>query len=346
MKRKVKWGGRLIAFFVCSLFFMSMHAQVSVSGTVFDSQKQPLLGATVSVKGTTNSTITDLDGKFLLKVPNKNVTLLFSYVGFYRQEVALKGNTNLEVILKENAKTIDEIVVVGYGTQKRVSITGSVSTVSDREMLKAPTMGITNIIGARVSGVSMLQKSGQPGEDGASLLVRGQDAVYVVDGVQRSFNEIDPNEIESVSVLKDATSAAVYGLDASAVVIVTTKKGKNEKARISYNGSFGVSNNANKLEWLDGPGYAYYYNKARELDGDAPIFTANQVQKMVDGTDGWGNTNWYKKIFGTGHTEHHNLSVSSGNERLRFFTSIGAFSQKGNVDKWICKLFLDKKLSY
>lgn len=334
MKRKVKWGGRLIALFVCSLFFMSMHAQVSISGTVLDSQKQPLLGATVAVKGSTNSTITDLDGKFLLKVPNKNATLVFSYVGFDRQEVALKGKTNLEVILKENAKAIDEIVVVGYGTQKRVSITGSVSTVSEREMLKAPTMGITNIIGARVSGVSMLQTSGQPGADGASLLVRGQSAVYVVDGVQRSFNEIDPNEIESVSVLKDATSAAVYGLDASAVVIVTTKKGKNDKARISYSGSFGVSNNANKIEWLDGPGYAYYYNKARELDGDTPIFTADQVQKMVNGTDGWGNTNWYKKIFGTGHTEHHNVSVTSGNDRLRYFTSIGVFSQKGNVDKF------------
>lgn len=313
---------------------MSMNAQVSVTGTVFDSQNEPLIGASVTVQGTSNGTITDLNGKFLLKIPNKNATLVFTFVGYEKQEIVLKGRTTLNVTLNEIVQSIDEIVVVGYGTQKRASVTGAVSTMSDKELLKAPTMGITNVVGARVAGVTMLQTSGQPGSDAASLLVRGQSATYIVDGVQRSFNEIDPNEIESVSVLKDATSAAVYGLDASAVIIITTKRGKAEKLRISYTGSYGVSQNANQIEWLDGPGYAYWYNQARNMDGDEAVFTADQVQKMKDGVDGWGNTNWYKKVFDTGTNMHHNVSATGGNEKLHFFTSIGTFTQKGNVDKY------------
>lgn len=350
MKRQVKWRGRLLASFVCSLFLMSMHAQVSVTGTVSDSQNEPLIGASVAVKGTSNGAITDLNGKYLLKVPNGNVTLVFTFVGYDRQEIALKGRTSLNVVLKENAHSLDEIVVVGYGTQKRVSVTGSVSTMSDKEMLKAPAVGLTNVVGTRVAGVTMLQTSGQPGSDAASLLVRGQSATYIVDGVQRSFNEIDPNEVESVSVLKDATSAAVYGLDASAVVIVTTKKGKSEKLRIGYTGSYGISQNASQIDWLDGPGYAYWYNQARVMDGDAAVFTTDQVQKMIDGVDGWGNTNWYKKTFGVGTNMHHNLSATGGNEKVRFFTSIGTFSQKGNVDKFNYERFnlrsnIDAKIS-
>ena len=334
MKRKVKWGGRLLASFVCSLFLMSMHAQVSVTGTVSDSQNEPLIGASIVVKGTTNGAITDVDGKFMLKVPNSNATLVFTFVGYDKKEVALNGRRTLNVVLQENLKTIDEVVVVGYGTQKRASVTGAVSTMTDKEMMKAPVMGITNVVGTRVAGVTMLQTSGQPGSDAASLLVRGQSATYIVDGIQRSFNEIDPNEIESVSVLKDATSAAVYGLDASAVVIVTTKKGKAEKMRISYNGSYGVSQNANQIDWLDAPGYAYWYNQARIMDGDEAVFTSTQVQKMKDGVDGWGNTNWYKKVFDVGTNMHHNVSATGGNDKIHFFTSIGAFTQKGNVDKY------------
>ncbi len=125
------------------------------------------------------------------------------------------------------------------------------------------------MLGARVAGVTMLQQSGQPGQDAASLLVRGgEGATYIVDGVIRSINEIDPNEIESISILKDATSASVYGLNATSVVIVTTKRGKEGKLGIGYNGSYGVSQNANQIKWLDGPGYAYWYNMAREMDGD------------------------------------------------------------------------------
>ena len=203
---------------------------------------------------------------------------------------------------------------------KRASITGAVSQIDGKELLKAPMGNVTNMLGGRVAGVVALQQSGQPGSDGASILVRGSGAKYIVDGVARDFSQIDPNDIESVSVLKDASSAAIYGMDASAVIIVTTKRGKAAPAKISYTGTFGLSQNAVMLEMLDGPGYAYWYNKAREMDGDTPIFTQRQIDMMLNGdpSDGWGNTNWYEKTFGTGYNQSHNLNVTGGNERIKY----------------------------
>lgn len=320
----------LLLTFFCFTFLS--YGQTTVRGKVTDSSGEALIGVNVMIKNTQQGTITDIDGQFTLSVSSTNETLEFSYVGFQTLDYPLNGRTSVNITMREDTEMLDEVVVVGYGTQKKISVTGAISSVSEREIEKAPTVGITNVIGARVAGVSMLQSSGQPGGDAASLLVRGQKAVYIVDGVERSFNEIDPNSIASVSVLKDATSAAVYGLDAAAVVIVTTKRGKSDKLKISYNGKYGISENADQLKWLDAPSYAYWYNKAREMDGDAPVFTSDQVQKMKDGVDGWGNTNWYKKVFGTGSTMHHNVSASGGNEKVTFFTTIGAFQQKGNVD--------------
>ncbi|WP_417017005.1 SusC/RagA family TonB-linked outer membrane protein, partial [Alistipes shahii] len=241
--------------------------------------------------------------------------------------------TSIDVSLKEDSARVDEVVVVGYGTMKRASITGAVSQIDGKELLKAPMGNVTNMLGGRVAGVVALQQSGQPGSDGASILVRGSGAKYIVDGVARDFSQIDPNDIESVSVLKDASSAAIYGMDASAVIIVTTKRGKAAPAKISYTGTFGLSQNAVMLEMLDGPGYAYWYNKAREMDGDTPIFTQRQIDMMLNGdpSDGWGNTNWYEKTFGTGYNQSHNLNVTGGNERIKYFTSIGYFDQEGNV---------------
>lgn len=334
----LKGKSRYLIPFLCACFIffsVSAYAQTTaIQGKVKDAKGENLIGVSIKVKGTSSGVMTDVNGNFKLNVPKSNATLEFSYIGFLNQEIDLKGKTVLNVILQEDMKLLDEVVVVGYGVQKRTSVTGSVSTMSDKELLKAPAIGITNVVGARVAGVSMLQSSGQPGSDAASLLVRGQSAAYIVDGVQRSFNEIDPNEIESVSVLKDATSAAIYGLDASAVVIVTTKKGKAEKLKINYSGTYGISKDANQLEWLDGPGYAYWYNKAREMDGDQDVFTAQQVQKMKDGVDGWGNTNWYKDVFGTGTNTHHNISATGGNEKAHFFSSFGTLNEKGNVDKF------------
>lgn len=278
-----------------------------------------------------------MDGQFTINAKEKDV-LVFTYIGMANQEIKVSNQRLLSVTMKDDVASLDEVIVVGYGTQKRGSITAAVSTVSDKELMKAPTMSISNIVGSRIAGVAAVQSSGQPGSDNAALTMRGQGGiVYVIDGIRRTsadFNGLDPNEIESVSVLKDASAVAVYGLDANGAFIVTTKQGKSEKMSITYTGTVGVSENAQQQEWLDGPGYAYWYNKARELQGDSPIFTSEMVQKMKDGVDGWGNTNWYDKIYGTGFRTHHNVSASGGSERVRFFASIGYLKEEGNIDKY------------
>ncbi|HHV87191.1 MAG TPA: TonB-dependent receptor [Petrimonas sp.] len=336
-KQFLKWKYRNLRFLLLSLYFftsIATFAQINVRGRVVDTTGETLIGVNVVLKGTRQGTVTDMNGEFTISATSSNSTLIFSYVGFVEQEVPLNGKTYLNITMAQDTELLDEVIVVGYGTQKRTSVTGAVSTLSDTELIKAPVVGVTNVLGARVAGVTMLQQTGQPGQDAASLLVRGEGATYIVDGVIRSINEIDPNEIESISILKDATSASVYGLNATSVIIVTTKRGKEGQLGISYNGSYGISQNANQIKWLDGPGYAYWYNMARELDGDEPVFTSAQVEKMRSGTDGWGNTNWYDEVFGVGSTMNHNISATGGTDKVKFFSSISAFQQKGNVNRF------------
>ncbi len=334
LRKNVKHALFVLNFFIFLIFSTNLYAQNTIKGTVKDAKGESLIGINVVVKGQNYGVITNVNGEFELNVANSNAILEFSYIGYKTVDVPLNGKTLLNVVMYEDTKLLDEVVVVGYGTQRKESVTGAVSTLSDKELIKAPVVGITNVLGSRISGVTMLQQSGQPGQDAASLLVRGEHATYIVDGVMRNINEIDPNEIESISILKDATSASVYGLNATSVVIITTKRGKSGKLGISYTGSYGTSQNANQIKWLDGPSYAYWYNKARELDGDTPVFTSEQVEKMKSGVDGWGNTNWYDKVFGIGTTERNNVSATGGTEKISFFSSIGTFKQKGNVDKF------------
>jgi TonB-linked SusC/RagA family outer membrane protein len=328
---------RTTRFLFLSIFFFVtfiLQAQVNVRGKVVDATGETLIGVNVVLKNTRQGTVTDVKGEFTISVPSTNSTLVFSYVGFRELEVPLNGRNYVSVTMEQDTELLDEVIVVGYGTQRRTSVTGAVSTLSDTELIKAPVVGVTNVLGARVAGVTSLQQSGQPGQDAASLLVRGEGATYIVDGVIRSINEIDPHEIESISILKDATSASVYGLNATSVVIVTTKRGEEGKLGISYNGNYGISQNAKQIKWLDGPEYAYWYNMAREMDGDDPVFTSAQVEKMKAGVDGWGNTNWYDEVFGVGKNMNHNISATGGSEKVKFFSSLSAFQQEGNVDNF------------
>lgn len=328
-----RFGAVLLGLFLSLSCFGITYAQEKVTGIVTEgSTGEPLVGVTIKVKGTSTGAISDLNGRFSISVPNLKSTLIFSYIGFKTQEVPLNGRRTVNIALSEDNELLSELVVVGYGTQKRASVTGSVSSIDSKELLKAPPVGITNALAGRASGVTMLQQSGRPGSDAASLLIRGEGAKFIVDGVERSINEIDPNEIASISILKDATSASVYGLNASSVVLVTTKQGREGKLDISYNGTFGISQNANQLKWLDGPAYAYYHNKATELDGGKPIFSEQMVQKMKEGKDGWGNTNWYDLVFGTGRMSTHNINATGGTEKIKYFTSLGVYDQKGNVE--------------
>ncbi|MBQ8581487.1 MAG: TonB-dependent receptor [Alistipes sp.] len=309
-------------------------AQNSVKGTVVDEAGEPVIGATVIVVGTQTGTTTDINGQFSLQNLKKESVLQISFIGYQTVTVPVNGVTNLKVELKNDAEKIDEVVVVGYGVQKKASVTAAISQISGEELEKAPVGDVTNMLAGRVAGVTAVQTSGQPGADGSSIMVRGQSVLYIVDGVPRDINQINPEDIESISILKDASAAAVYGLDGNTVIIVTTKRGQKGEATISYKGTFGVSANANPMELLDGPGYAYWYNKALELDGQQPIFTADIVQKMLNKEDGWGNTNWYDKVFDVGTTMSHTISANGGNDNMNYFASVGMFDQKGNVDNF------------
>ncbi len=330
MKRLIS---SLIFLFVC---VGMISAQTTLRGRVTDNTGNPLPGVSVVIQGASVQTFTESDGSYTLAVSAANMkdaVIEFIYMGFKTERIPLAGKSTINIMLAEDAAKLDEIIVVGYGTQKRASVTGSVSQISGKELLKAPVGNITNLLGGRITGVTSLQQSGQPGADAASIIVRGSGAKYIVDGVQRSLAELDPNEIETISVLKDAASAAVYGLDANAVIIITTKRGGSKDSKISYSGNYGISSNAVMLQLLDGPGYAYWYNKARVMDGDTPVFTSNHIAMMQnnDPTDGWGNTNWYKETFGVGTSMSHNVNSSGGNDRIKYFTSLGIYDQSGNV---------------
>ncbi|MCM1450339.1 MAG: TonB-dependent receptor [Clostridiales bacterium] len=335
---------RRMSLWLMMVFLGSAIAIAKVTGTVVDENEDPLPGVSVLIKGSQEGVATDINGNYTLDAPN-NATLIFRYIGMRPQEVKVNGRTKIDVTMIEDDKTLDEVVVVGYGSMKRGAVTSSVSTVSSKEILQAPTMAMSNVIGGRVSGIATVQTSGQPGADAASITLRGQsNIIYVIDGVRRTsedFNQIDPNEIESVSVLKDASAVAVYGLDANGAIIITTKQGNSEKTSINYTGTFGWSNNALKQTWLDGPGYAYWFNRAYALDHEMewgpdcmPVFTQEIVNSMRLGTNGWGNTNWYDKMWGTGTRTSHNISASGGSEKYKFFVSLGYLKENGNLDRF------------
>ena len=336
-------GGRKALFgtIVSAVFALFMvlspsaaWAQNTVKGTVVDESGEPVIGATVMVEGTTTGASTDINGKFSISA-KVGSQLEVSFLGMETQLVPVTASTApLNIVLKNEAERLDEVVVVGYGQQKKASVTAAISQISGKELEKAPMSGVTNMLAGRVAGVTALQTSGQPGADASSLMVRGQSVLYIVDGVPREINQINPEDIESISVLKDASAAAVYGLDGNTVIIVTTKRGQKGESTISYKGSYGISQNANPLQLLDGPGYAYWYNRALEMDGQQAIFTADIVQKMKNEEDGWGNTNWYNKVFGLGQNMSHTVSATGGNDNLSYFASIGMFDQKGNVDNF------------
>ena len=342
----------LVAFIFLLAGAASAYAQPTVKGTVTDIDGLPLPGVAVMVSGTTNGTMTDEDGKYVLSGLKKGDVILFTSLGMGDQTFECNGNlTNLNVTMEEDATFLEETIVVGYGTQKKSSMTSAVSAMKGDELLKAPSTNVSQLLAGKLTGVSSVQESGEPGLDQASIRIRGSQggAKYVVDGFPvDNINDIDPFDIESISVLKDGASAAVYGLQASnGVIIVTTKKGNSGKPKITYNATIGASMNANFPEFMDGPQFAYYYNVAQMMDQLAsgaiaseadyiPYFTKDQVELMLndDPTDGWDNVNYIDKVFGTGVTQKHNVTVQGGNDQSRYFASFGYLGQKGNIDNY------------
>ncbi|WP_202985281.1 TonB-dependent receptor [Mucilaginibacter inviolabilis] len=305
-------------------------AATPITGKVVDKTGEPIIGASILEKGTTNGVSTDLNGNFKLNVAGPNAVLVVAYIGYNNQEVAVGGQTNITITLVENIKNLNEVVVVGYGTQKKATVTGAISSVKAADIQDQQVTRIDDALRGRVSGVSVVQSSGQPGA-APQIRVRGvtsrinSDPLYVVDGVVvDDISLLNPNDVESTEVLKDA-SAAIYGSRSSnGVILITTKKGKKGDAVISYNGYIGFQGPVSKVKLANASQYATLRNEAQANDGKAPIFTN-------PGSLGAG-TNWQNEIFSNNALiQNHNLNISGATDKATYYTSFGYLDQKGIV---------------
>lgn len=310
--------------------------QKSLKGTVND-VLGPVAGASVVVKGTTNGTVTDLDGNFVLEVNNGDV-IQVSFIGYITQEIKYTGQATLAVNLVEDTQKLEEVVVVGYGTQKKVNMTGAVAQVDSKMLESRPVQNVSTALQGTMPGVTITAGQGRPGQDGATIRVRGvgtlntADPYILVDGIETStMNEVDPNDIESISVLKDAASAAIYGSKASnGVILITTKRGKTGKARISYNANVGFSSPTMMVDRMSSYDYATRLNQAMIDQGMTPRFGDDVLQKFKDGTDPlYPNTDWYDLGYRTAVQHSHNVNVSGGTEDVKYMGSVGYLSQEG-----------------
>ncbi len=306
------------------------------TGTITDANGEPIIGASVQVKGTHDGAVTDLDGRFSLSNVPKNATLLISYVGFTTQEVTWKGSP-LKIRLTEDQQSLNEVVVVGYGTQKKANLSGSVAQINGKALENRPINNVTSGLQGLMPGITITGTNGAPGMDGGSIRVRGVGTLnnaspyILVDGVETSnLNSLDPQDIESISVLKDAASAAIYGSKASnGVVLITTKRGVSGKPRVSYSSYYGISNATMLMDRMNSADAATYYNMALERSGKKAVFTDEDIQKFRDGSDPYGhpNTDWYDLAYKTGFQHRQSVNATGGNEYARYMASAGYLKQ-------------------
>lgn len=324
--------------------YEQMQQKRTITGTVMDKNGEPIIGANVVIEKTTIGTITDFDGKFSLgNVPDK-AKLVVSFIG-YNPKVVVVSGTNLNIVLDEDTQVLGEVEVVAYGTQKKVSVTGSLASVGGKELAKTPTGSISNMLTGQMAGLTTVQYSGEPGSDAASIFVRGKATfndsapLIQVDGVERDFNSIDPNEIESISILKDASATAVFGVrGANGVVLITTKRGAEGKAKISFSTSASIIAPTKPLEMASSYEYATFYNQMQRNDGvENVMFTDAVVQKFKDGSDPirFPSTDWISYCLKDATLQtQHNVNISGGTKSVRYFISAGAYTQGGLFDNF------------
>ncbi|MDX9882222.1 MAG: TonB-dependent receptor [Prolixibacteraceae bacterium] len=324
----------------------AVQQQKSVSGKVTDQGKQPLPGVTVIVKGTTNGTITDTNGNFSLTNVPGDATLVFSFVGMRVQEFSVAGKTTVNVTMQEETIGIDEVVAVGYGTQRKVTSTAAVSAIKGEDLTGSPVANINNSMVGRLSGVLSYQNSGQPGNDAATLRIRGvgttgnANALIVIDGIPQSnasISHLNPDEVESLTVLKDAAAVAPYGIGgANGVILITTKRGQEGKLSMKYDGYYGFQQPTVMPEFLDAHDFATQWNIANQNIGNAPTYTEEQLQKFKDRSDPnhYPNTDWVHEVMNfRAPITKHTLSFTGGSSKVRFYSSLGYLYQEGVVSE-------------
>lgn len=341
MKLKLK---KIVTTLLMSLFCVAAFAQKTVTGTVVDATGEPVIGASVMVGGG-KGTVTDYTGGFTLADVSDQTELTVSYVGYLTQTVRVGSQSRLHVVMQEDTKVLDELVVVGYGTQKKVNLTGAVSSISADELAGKPVMSTAQALAGLAPGLSVLQNSGRPGA-GAVVKIRGtgtfssagNDPLVLIDGLAGSIDDVDPGDVQSISFLKDAASASIYGnRAANGVILIETKKGTEGKVTISYNNSFGWQHATELPDFLPSWEYATYYNMAMRNMGRQEAYSAEQIEKFRNGSDpdNYPNVNHLKWMLesGSGFQHQHNVSVQGGSATTKFHLSVGYRHQDGLTAK-------------
>lgn len=351
-KRFIEEGRRSLPLrLLLPLLFLAMAAfpaaaQV-VKGRVTDPSGEPLIGATVIEKGSTNGTATDIDGYFQINLSNaQKGVLVVSYVGFTTEEIAVKGQKEITVVLKEESSVLNELVVVGYGQQKKESVVGAISQVNSGDLLETPSANLSQAITGKIPGVITSQTSGAPGADDASIYIRGRatfagDAqpLILVDGIERSFSQIAPDDIETISVLKDASATAVYGVrGANGVMLITTKRGKEQKPIVNLTASWQFQTPTRKDTYLDSYQSVQLLEEALANDGLPSQFSASAIDMYRKSVGGelsgveallYPNVDWYDEILrSSAPSQRYNASVRGGTKRMRYYASLEYYDQE------------------
>lgn len=329
----------LLLAFMLPLPVFTQSNTVKVAGIVMDENGEALIGVNVQIKGSTLAVITDLDGRFRINDVPVGSTIVFSYLGYKTLEVRYTSNKEKERIgLSPDVSALDEVVVTGRSSQRKVSVVGAITSVEAKD-LQVPATSVTNMLGGRVPGIIAVTRSGEPGNDFSEFWIRGistfgakQSALVLIDGIEGNLNDLDPSDIESFSVLKDASATAVYGTrGANGVVVVTTKRGKAGKLNINYKGNLTYSYSPRMPEYADAYQYATLANEARVVRGNSPLYTPTELALYRTGLDSdlYPNVNWRDVILKdhVWNTQHH-FSLSGGGENARYYVSLGALTNE------------------
>lgn len=333
----------VIAVLCLLLTGFAANAQQKISGTVIDSYGEAVIGAGVFQKDTNNGTVTDVDGKFSLTVPGGS-TVVVSCIGYKDYEFRIDSKSVYAITLQEDTEALEAVEVVAYGTQKKVTVTGALSSVKSEDILRTPISSVNNVLAGQLSGVTTIQYSGEPGSDAATIFVRGKGTwsdsspLIQVDGVERSMSDINPEEIESITVLKDASATAVFGVrGANGVVLITTKRGAEGKAKISVNTSFSLVTPTDLVKQANSYDYALFYNQMRANDGTEAVFSDEVIQKFRDQSDPirFPSVQWTDYMMKKLTTQsNHSVNISGGTKKVKYFVSAGYMNQGGLFEEF------------
>ena len=327
-----------------------------VAGIVMDGNGQSIIGATVIEKGTTNGVATDMDGRYELTVSSGNAVLSVAYLGYTTQEIKIEGRSNINIEMFEDSKTLDEVVVIGYGQQKKESVVSSINTITSDE-LRVPTRNLTNNLAGQVAGLIAVQRSGEPGYDDSDFWIRGSssfngvtDPLILVDGVPRKMADIEVDEIETFSVLKDAAATAVYGAEgANGVILITSKRGQESKPRFTFRAEGSMLSPTRVPEFLGSKDFMEAYNEAMYNEGKEPFYSDELIQKYAshEDLDLYPDVNWMDLLKDHTFNQRYTLNVRGGSARARYFVSGAYYSETGlfetaNTEKYDPNISLDR----